>query len=103
DQVALGIRPEHFEVHAKANTVSLVTRFVEALGSTTLVYATIADSETNVAVQLPGAFPIGAGETMRAGGSPSAGHLFDASGCAFPRIGDPVQEQKTVPLARRSH
>src|SRR5690242_21294600 len=35
DQVTLGIRPEHFDVHAKANTVSLVTRFIEALGSTT--------------------------------------------------------------------
>jgi multiple sugar transport system ATP-binding protein len=103
DQVTLGIRPEHFDVHAKANTVPLVTRFVEALGSTTLVYATVAGSETSVAVQLPGAFPIGAGETLRAGASPSACHLFDAEGRAFPRLADPVPEQTTVSLARRSH
>jgi multiple sugar transport system ATP-binding protein len=103
DQVTLGIRPEHFDVHAKANTVPLVTRFVEALGSTTLVYATLAGSETNVAVQLPGALPIGAGETMRPGVSPSACHLFDTNGDAFPRLADPVAQPATVPLARRSH
>jgi multiple sugar transport system ATP-binding protein len=103
DEVTLGVRPEHFDVHAKTNTVPLVTRFVEALGSTTLVYATAAGGETNVAVQLPGAFPIGAGETMRPGVSPSACHLFNASGRAFPRLADAVTEQATVPLARRSH
>jgi multiple sugar transport system ATP-binding protein len=102
DQVTVGIRPEHFDLHAKANTVSLVTRFVEALGSTTLVYATVADGETNVAVQLPGAFSIGAGETMRAGVSPGVCHLFDAEGRAFPRLADLVPDQTTVSLARRS-
>jgi multiple sugar transport system ATP-binding protein len=103
DRVTLGIRPEHFDLHAKTNTVGLVARFVEALGSTTLVYATLAGSETNVAVQLSGTFSIGAGETMRPGVNPGACHVFDACGRAFPRLADLVAEHTTIPLARCAH
>jgi multiple sugar transport system ATP-binding protein len=103
DKVTLGVRPEHFDTYAKVNIIPMVTRFVEALGSTTLVYATTEGGETNVAVQLPGAFPIGAGETLRPGVAASACHLFDVSGDAFPRLADTTPEQAAVPLARRSH
>ena len=53
-KVTLGIRPEHFDAQSKANVLPVKVRFVECLGGVTIAYGTLAGTETEVTVQLPG-------------------------------------------------
>ncbi len=85
-RVTLGIRPEHFDAQAKFNMLPVKVRFVECLGSVTIAYGTLAGTEAEVTVQLPGDLKVSPGETIRPGSAPHACHLFDANGRAFRRV-----------------
>ena len=84
--MTLGIRPENFDAQAKSNVLPVKVRFVECLGSVTIAYGTLAGTETEVTVQLPGDLVVNPGETIRPGSAPHACHLFDANGRAFRRV-----------------
>ena len=99
-RVTLGIRPEHFDAQSKSNVLPVKVRFVECLGSVTVAYGTLAGTETEVTVQLPGDVEVGPGETIRPGPAPHACYLFDADGRAFRRLIEPVQETPDVALPR---
>ncbi|MCZ7595027.1 MAG: sn-glycerol-3-phosphate ABC transporter ATP-binding protein UgpC [Hyphomicrobium sp.] len=99
-RVTLGIRPEHFNPRAQLNVLPVKVRFVESLGSVTIAYGTLARTETEVTVQLPGDVEVRPGETIRPGCAPSACYLFDADGRAFRRLAEPVDETPEVALPR---
>ena len=99
-RVTLGIRPEHFDARAKSNVLPVKVRFVESLGSVTIAYGTLAKTETEVTVQLPGDLAVSPGETIRPGPAPHACYLFDADGRAFRRITDLVQEPAEIASPR---
>ena len=98
-KVTLGVRPEHFDLRANQNVLPLMVRFVESLGSVTMAYATLAGTETEVTVQMPGELRVNAGETIRPGVDPSACYLFDETGRAFPRVSEPAQHELGETLA----
>jgi multiple sugar transport system ATP-binding protein len=98
--VTLGIRPEHFDAQAKSNVLPVKVRFVECLGSVTIAYGTLARTETEVTVQLPGDLEVSPGETIRPGPAPHACYLFDANGRAFRRLTEPVQETPDAAVPR---
>ena len=100
-RVTLGIRPEHFDAQAKSNVLPVKVRFVERLGSVTIAYGTLASTETEVTVQLPGDLEVSPGETIRPGAAPHACYLFDADGRAFRRV-PTGQETPAVALPRGS-
>jgi multiple sugar transport system ATP-binding protein len=98
--VTLGVRPEHFDPRAKSNVLPVTVRFVESLGSVTIAYGTLAGTETEVTVQLPGDLQVRPGETIRPGAAAQACYLFDAEGRAFRRISEASQDdQMATPLA----
>ena len=99
-KVTLGIRPEHFDAQSKANVLPVKVRFVECLGGVTIAYGTLAGTETEVTVQLPGNVVVSPGETIRPGPAPHACYLFDANGRAFRRILETVQESPGAALPR---
>jgi multiple sugar transport system ATP-binding protein len=99
-RVTLGIRPEHFDARAKSNVLPVKVRFVESLGSVTIAYGTLARTETEVTVQLPGDLQVSPGETIRPGPAPHACYLFDANGRAFRRLAEPVHETPDAALPR---
>jgi multiple sugar transport system ATP-binding protein len=99
-RVTLGIRPEHFDARAKSNVLPVKVRFVESLGSVTIAYGTLARSETEVTVQLPGDLEVSAGEMIRPGPAPHACYLFDANGRAFRRLSEPAEETPDAALPR---
>ena len=98
--VTLDIRPEHFDAQAKSNVLPVKVRFVECLGSVTIAYGTLATTETEVTVQLPGDLEVSPGETIRPGPAPHACYLFDANGRAFRRLTEPVQETPDAAVPR---
>ncbi len=98
--VTLGIRPEHFDAQTKSNVLPVKVRFVERLGSVTIAYGTLAGTETEVTVQLPGDLDVGPGETIRPGVAPHDCYLFDANGRAFRRLTEPVRETPDAALPR---
>jgi multiple sugar transport system ATP-binding protein len=83
--VKLGVRPEHFDLAAASNVLPMKVRFVERLGSVTVAYGTLAMTETEVTLQLPGDLKLEPGEIIRPGVAPHAGYLFAADGRAFAR------------------
>ncbi len=93
--VTLGIRPEHLESGEPMNTLCVSIQFVEAIGSATLAYATLADGLAPIVMQMPGDFPLQTGETLRVGVSPQACHLFDASGRALPLLIEEAEKSET--------
>jgi multiple sugar transport system ATP-binding protein len=84
-KVTLGVRPEHFDPHGAANTISARVKFVETLGSAVFAYGSAAGSDAEVIAQLPADRAVRAGETLTLGVPPGAAHLFDAGGVAFRR------------------
>jgi multiple sugar transport system ATP-binding protein len=88
----LGVRPEHFDARAQSNMLPVKVRFVESLGSVTIAYGTLAGTETEVTVQLPGDLQVRPGETIRPGAAPHACYLFDAGGRAYRRLGEAARE-----------
>jgi multiple sugar transport system ATP-binding protein len=100
ESVTLGVRPEHFDAPAQSNVLPVTVRFVESLGSVTIAYGTLAGTETEVTVQLPGDLQVRPGETIRPGVPPHACYLFDAGGRAFRRVAEASQDdQMAAPLA----
>jgi multiple sugar transport system ATP-binding protein len=98
--VTLGVRPEHFDARAQSNVLPVKVRFVESLGSVTIAYGTLAGTETEVTVQLPGDLEVRPGETIRPGAPPHACYLFDAGGRAYRRVSAAAQEvEAEAPLA----
>ncbi|HEY8247520.1 MAG TPA: sn-glycerol-3-phosphate ABC transporter ATP-binding protein UgpC [Hyphomicrobium sp.] len=98
--VVLGIRPEHFDARANSNVLPVKVRFVESLGNVTIAYGTLARTETEVTVQLPGDVDVSRGETIRPGVAPHACYLFDANGRAFRRFSEPAEENPDAALPR---
>lgn len=94
-QVTLGIRPEHLEPGATSNKLCLSVQSVEAIGSATLAYATLAGAPVPIVMQIPGDFALQTGETLRVGVSPQACHLFDASGRALPLLIEEAEKSET--------
>ena len=92
--VTLGVRPEHFDARAKSNVLPVRVRFVELLGSVTIAYGTLAGTETEVTVQLPGDLQVSPGETIRPGAAAQACYLFDANGHAYRRLTEAAQEEE---------
>ena len=84
--VTLGVRPEHFDARAKANVLPVTVRFVESLGSVTIAYGTLAGTETEVTVQLPGDLRVGPGETIRPGARRTHAISSTPAGRAFRRL-----------------
>ena len=88
DKVTLGIRPEHFKHQSDAsagNQVLAQVTFVEALGSVTYAYCTLAASQSDLTCELDGMVRVRAGDALRLGVAPQACYLFDADGKAFKR------------------
>ncbi|HUL67906.1 MAG TPA: sn-glycerol-3-phosphate ABC transporter ATP-binding protein UgpC [Burkholderiaceae bacterium] len=85
DQVTLGIRPEHLDASAKANTIQATVSFVESLGSVTHAYLAYPGVEEALNCDLGGEAIVAAGDTLEVGLPASSCHLFDATGKAFKR------------------
>jgi multiple sugar transport system ATP-binding protein len=100
DNVALGVRPEHFDPRRPSNALQIKVRFVEPLGSVTVAYGALAGSETEVIVQFPGEFLVRPGETLRLGIEPTDCHVFDRNGRAFQRLSEPEHATRGTAAAQ---
>jgi sn-glycerol 3-phosphate transport system ATP-binding protein len=77
-QVALGIRPEHFELtEQKEGAMHLRVNHVELLGADTLVHGHFGDEKTLLTVRLPDIYHFKKGSTLSLTVSPEKLHLFD--------------------------
>ena len=85
DKVTVGVRPEHFDPKAVANTLTANVRFVESLGALSYAYGSLTGSDEELTAQLAPGAPSVAGEILRLGVQADRAHLFDAAGRAFPR------------------
>jgi len=85
ERVTLGVRPEHFEVGAGANALSMTVRFVELLGSTSYAYGLLSGSQEELTVQLSAEARVQAGQSLRLGVRPQDALLFDPAGQAYRR------------------
>ena len=87
ESVSVGIRPEHILVAEQADQrLGCVVDIVERLGTTTFLYARLADADIVAAV--PGDSRIVSGDHLELGMPSMAMHLFDAQGDALPRTVD---------------
>ena len=93
DKVTLGIRPEHFELGGRENTVTAKVRFVESLGSATFAYGALEGVQEELTCQLPGDARVQPGQTLTLGVPAEAAHLFDAEGRAFRRLARTPEKQ----------
>ena len=77
--VTIGIRPEHIitgELSKKAPiTTNVIVKLVEPMGSDTLVYANL--SETQIRIRMEGNAKVEAGDKLEIGIDPSRASLFD--------------------------
>jgi multiple sugar transport system ATP-binding protein len=85
DAVTLGIRPEHFDPNATANTIETTVTFVESLGSATHAYFAYPGVEDALTCDLGGHSTLAAGDALKIGIPADCCHLFDAQGKAFIR------------------
>jgi multiple sugar transport system ATP-binding protein len=83
-RLALGVRPEHFDPEAQANTLSATVGFVEMLGAASYAYGFLGAAREELTAQLAPDAKVRAGETLRLGVPPAAAHLFDPAGRAYP-------------------
>ena len=93
EKVTLGVRAEHFEAGAAANTLTAKVRFVESLGALSYAYGSLNGTDDELTAQLPADTQVAAGETLRLGVPPCAAHLFDSAGKAFPRLAPDTAER----------
>jgi multiple sugar transport system ATP-binding protein len=85
DSVTLGVRPEHFDPNATANTVEATVTFVESLGGTTHAYVAYPGVDDALTCNLGGHSTLAAGDMLKVGIPADCCHLFDAKGKAFNR------------------
>ena len=89
EAVSLGIRPEHILVAEQADQrLGCVVDIVERLGTTTFLYARLADADAEIVAAVPGDSRIVSGDHLELGMPSTAMHLFDARGDALPRTVD---------------
>jgi multiple sugar transport system ATP-binding protein len=84
--VTLGIRPEHIALNDGRDSLSAQVLFVETLGAVTMAHLKHPASDETLTVQTPGERRLTVGETVSLSAAPADVHLFDAEGCAFPRL-----------------
>lgn len=84
--VTLGIRPEHIVLNGGRDSLSAQVLFVETLGAVTMAHLKHPASDETLTVQTPGERRLTIGETVSLSAAPADVHLFDAEGCAFPRL-----------------
>jgi multiple sugar transport system ATP-binding protein len=88
EAVTLGIRPEHIVGGGQADQfLGCAVDLVERLGTTTYLYARLAD-ETAVVAAVPGDSRAAAGDRIELGMPSGTMHLFDMHGDALPRTVD---------------
>jgi multiple sugar transport system ATP-binding protein len=88
EAVTLGIRPEHIVARGQADQyLGCSVDLVERLGTTTYLYARLAD-ETAVVAAAPGDSRAAAGDRIELGMPSGTMHLFDRHGEALPRTVD---------------
>jgi len=85
--VTLGVRPEHFQLGAADNGLTVTVRFVESLGNTTFAYGGVPGAGQEITCELPGDTRVQAGDELRVGVPATQAHVFDAEGRALPRTG----------------
>jgi multiple sugar transport system ATP-binding protein len=88
-KVTLGVRPEHVQLGAGDEALSLVVRFVESLGSVLYAYGVAPGTDQELVVQLPGDSEISAGQALTVRIDPVSAHLFDSDGRAYPWLSAP--------------
>ena len=86
ERVTLGVRPEHFDPGATANTLTATIRFVESLGATSFAYGSLDGSDEELTAQLAADAPIHSGQSLRLGVPADAAYLFDPAGQAYRRV-----------------
>ena len=86
DKVTIGIRPEHFELNALANTIEASVSFVESLGNTTHTYLAYAGVDDALTCEFGGHATVAIGDYLKIGIPANCCHLFDANGRAFKRL-----------------
>jgi multiple sugar transport system ATP-binding protein len=96
DEVTLGIRPEHLDLHATENLIEATVTFVESLGSASHAYSTYPGVEETLTCNLPGQTPVDAGDTLRLGIPADCSHLFAADGRAFRRLAKLPQHRRAA-------
>ncbi|MFN4069412.1 MAG: ABC transporter ATP-binding protein, partial [Brevundimonas aurantiaca] len=84
--VTLGIRPEHIVLNGGRDSLSAQVLFVETLGAVTMAHLKHPASDETLTVQTPGERRLTIGETVSLSAAPADVHLFDAEGCALPRL-----------------
>ncbi len=96
DKVTLGVRPEHFETAAAAqsgNVIATTVTFVESLGSTTHAYCDYPGAAETLVCELDGATRLRNGAALALSIPAARTYLFDAEGRAFRRhVADAQQE-----------
>jgi multiple sugar transport system ATP-binding protein len=92
DKLTLGIRPEHFQNGASANTNELRAKvtFVESLGSATQAYCDFPGVDGGITCELGSRASVRAGDELTLGVPAGLTYLFDASGRALPRLCAPT-------------
>jgi len=93
EKVTLGIRPEHFRVHATDNVLQATVTFVESLGSTTHAYCVFPGVEDALTCELDGGSRVREGDVLSLGVAPDACYLFDESGRAMRRLASPYSAE----------
>jgi len=83
--VTLGLRPEHAELGAGAQTLVRPVLWQERLGESTSLYLDSGEPGAPWVVKAPGHAHAAPGHRIAFGAPPSALHLFDAQGLALPR------------------
>ena len=85
ERATLGVRPEHFDLGATANTLTAIIQFVESLGAVSFAYGSLKGSDEELTAQLAASAPVRSGQTLRLGVPAGAAHLFDPAGQAYRR------------------
>ena len=89
EPVSVGIRPEHIVTAEQADQrLGCEVDIVERLGTTTFLYARLADADADIVAAVPGDSRIVSGDHIELGMPSTAIHLFDARGNALQRTVD---------------
>ena len=86
--VEVGIRPDDLKLATDGAGFAVRVRVLERLGASTIVYGNLADG-TPICAALDGLVRLQAGDQVTLTVGPDAVHVFDASGCALPRLAAP--------------